>query len=131
MRGTIASARCAARSTETAAAAAYDANGSAPAGESPTSTAAHAAASLPRIRGSLRPACPLSRSVSMDWDERFARGDELHAGLPSPPLPQAVAAVTPGLAPDLACGAGRHSIFLAEQGSRVPPIDPCRLPSAP
>jgi len=35
------------------AAAANEANGSAPAGESPTNTAAHAAASLPRIRGSL------------------------------------------------------------------------------
>src|SRR6184192_3205376 len=104
MRGTITSARCAARSTDTAAAAAYEANGKAPAGESPTNTAAHAAASLPRIRGSLRPGCPLSRSVRMDWDERFARGDELHGGLPSPPLPQAIEGVTPGRALDLACG---------------------------
>ena len=63
----------------------------------------------------------------MDWDERFARGDELHGGLPSPPLPQAIEGVTPGLALDLACGAGRHSLFLAERGWRVHAIDSSRV----
>src|ERR1041384_319711 len=49
----LTSTRCALCSTQTAAAAAYDANGSAPAGESPTSTAAHAAARPPRLHASL------------------------------------------------------------------------------
>ncbi len=63
----------------------------------------------------------------MDWDERFARGDELHGGLPSPPLPQAIEGVTPGRALDLACGAGRHAIFLAERGWLVHAIDSSRV----
>jgi SAM-dependent methyltransferase len=57
------------------------------------------------------------------WDERFARGDELHGYAPSAPLPAAVEGLTPGLALDLACGAGRHSIFLAERGWRVIAVD--------
>ena len=60
------------------------------------------------------------------WDERFARGDELHDYQPSPPLPAAVAGVTPGLALDLASGAGRHAIWLAERGWRVEAIDGSR-----
>lgn len=123
-RGTFTSARWAARSTDTAAAAANDANGSAPAGDIPTNTAAHAAASLPRIRGSLRPARALSMT---NWDERFLRGDELHGGLPSPPLPQAIEGLQPGTALDLACGAGRHAIWLAERGWKVHAIDSSRV----
>src|SRR5436309_3370523 len=80
-------------------------------GESPTSTAAHAAANLPRIRSSLRPGWPLSTAM-IDWDERFSRGDELYGGLPSPPLPQAIKGIAPGTALDLASGAGRHSLYL-------------------
>lgn len=59
----------------------------------------------------------------MNWNERFARGEELHGYAPSPPLPQAVQGVAPGLALDLACGAGRHAIFLAERGWRVHALD--------
>jgi len=58
-----------------------------------------------------------------EWNERFARGEELHGGIPSPPLPAAVEGVPPGLALDLACGAGRHAIFLAERGWRVLALD--------
>src|SRR6266403_749319 len=54
------STRCEAASAETDATAAKEARGNAPAGASPTSTAAHAAATLPRIRGSLSPAPDLS-----------------------------------------------------------------------
>jgi tellurite methyltransferase len=63
----------------------------------------------------------------MDWDERFLRGDELHGYVPSPPLPQAVAGIAPGRALDLACGAGRHAIFLAELGWTVHAIDGSRV----
>src|SRR5437764_712847 len=61
------------------------------------------------------------------WDEKFARGDELHAFAPSVPLPDAIRGLTPGLALDLACGAGRHAIYLAEQGWRVRALDGSRV----
>jgi len=63
----------------------------------------------------------------MDWDERFLRGDELHGYMPSPPLPQAVGGIAPRRALDLACGAGRHAIFLAERGWTVHAIDGSRV----
>jgi len=61
------------------------------------------------------------------WDEKFARGDELHAFAPSVPLADAIRCLTPGLALDLACGAGRHAIYLAEQGWRVRALDGSRV----
>jgi SAM-dependent methyltransferase len=63
------------------------------------------------------------------WDEKFARGEELHGYEPSPPLPAAVANVPPGLALDIASGAGRHAIWLAERGWRVDAIDGSRTGS--
>lgn len=63
----------------------------------------------------------------MDWDERFAKGDELHGGLPSPPLPMAVRDLAPGSALDLAAGAGRHALYLAERGWKVHAIDGSRV----
>ena len=57
------------------------------------------------------------------WNERFSRGEELHGYAPSPPLPAAIAGVAPGVALDLACGAGRHALFLAEHGWRVVAVD--------
>jgi tellurite methyltransferase len=63
----------------------------------------------------------------MDWDERFAKGHELHGSAPSPPLPEAAALLAPGLALDLACGAGRHAVFLAERGWRVEALDASRV----
>jgi SAM-dependent methyltransferase len=63
------------------------------------------------------------------WDERFARGEELHDDQPSPPLPAAVAGIAPGLALDLASGAGRHALWLAERGWRVHAVDGSRVGS--
>ncbi len=65
---------------------------------------------------------PLSR-----WDERYARGDELYGFVPSPPLPAAISGVPPGLALDLACGGGRHALFLAERGWQVDAVDASRV----
>src|SRR6267378_6896437 len=69
----------------------------------------------------------LVRCCTMDWDERFLQGDPRHGYVPSPPLPQAVQGVAPGRALDLACGAGRHAIFLAERGWKVHAIDGSRF----
>ena len=60
------------------------------------------------------------------WDEKFARGDEIHAFAPSAPLPEALRGLAPGLALDLASGAGRHALFLAEQGWQVRALDGSR-----
>src|SRR5262245_19630142 len=57
------------------------------------------------------------------WNERYTRGEETYDYHPSPPLPAAVHGLAPGLALDLACGAGRHAIFLAERGFRVVAVD--------
>jgi SAM-dependent methyltransferase len=57
------------------------------------------------------------------WNERHARGEETHDHRPSPPLPKALEGLSPGLALDLACGAGRHAVHLAERGFRVVAVD--------
>jgi tellurite methyltransferase len=61
------------------------------------------------------------------WDEKFARGEELHGFGPSAPLPAAVGDVAPGLALDLASGAGRHALYLAERGWRVHALEGSRV----
>jgi tellurite methyltransferase len=57
------------------------------------------------------------------WNERYAAGEGLHEMLPSPPLEAAIEGVRPGLALDVACGAGRHALFLAERGWHVVAVD--------
>ena len=61
------------------------------------------------------------------WDEKFGRDEELHDFAPSAPLPMAIEGVASGLALDLASGAGRHALFLAERGWRVHAIDGSRV----
>ena len=56
------------------------------------------------------------------WDERYRDGEHTTAE-PSPLLRMAVAGVRPGRALDLACGAGRHTIFLAKSGWNVLAVD--------
>ena len=58
-----------------------------------------------------------------DWDQRFAAGEDMEGGLPSPLLAQAIQGVPPGLALDLACGPGRNALFLAEHGWQVQALD--------
>jgi len=61
-----------------------------------------------------------------DWDERYRRGE--HAPKePTPLLRSAVEHLRPGCALDLACGAGRHSIFLAERAWNVTAVDASRI----
>jgi SAM-dependent methyltransferase len=60
------------------------------------------------------------------WNERYSRREGVHEFAPSPPLPWAVEGLQPGLALDIASGAGRHSIFLAERGWRVVAVEGAR-----
>src|SRR2546426_12500807 len=56
------------------------------------------------------------------WDERY-RGGEASGREPSPLLVRAVASLAPGRALDLACGLGRHALFLGQQGWSVTAVD--------
>jgi tellurite methyltransferase len=61
-----------------------------------------------------------------DWDERYRRAQ--HATTePNPLLVRAVDDLTPGRALDLACGAGRHALFLAQRGWSVTAVDASRV----
>jgi tellurite methyltransferase len=57
------------------------------------------------------------------WDARYASGEDLHGWAPSPLLAEALEDLPPGSALDLACGAGRHALFLADRGWRVEAVD--------
>ena len=57
-----------------------------------------------------------------DWDDRYSRGEHIIKE-PLPLLVRLASELPPGRALDLACGAGRHAIFLAERGWRVTAVD--------
>ncbi len=58
-----------------------------------------------------------------DWDQRYAADDLRSAGEPSRFLVAEAAALPPGRALDLACGQGRHAVWLAARGWRVTGVD--------
>jgi SAM-dependent methyltransferase len=57
------------------------------------------------------------------WNARYAEREPGRLPEPSPPLPDAIAGVDPGRALDLACGTGRHAVWLASRGWRVDAVD--------
>ena len=59
------------------------------------------------------------------WDERYLRGEHITKE-PSPLLIKAIKDLKPGRALDLACGVGRHAIYLADRGWRVTAVDSSR-----
>src|SRR2546425_738049 len=61
-----------------------------------------------------------------DWDRRYREGE--HARDEPHPLVTGFAAkLTPGFGLDVACGAGRHAIWLAERGWQVTAVDSSRV----
>ena len=61
-----------------------------------------------------------------DWDERYRSGEHTTKE-PSPLLIKAIKVLKPGRALDIACGVGRHAIYLAERGWQVTAVDSSRV----
>ena len=61
-----------------------------------------------------------------DWDQRYRSGEHTTKE-PSPLLRTAIANLKPGRALDIACGVGRHAIFLAAYGWHVMAVDSSRV----
>jgi SAM-dependent methyltransferase len=60
--------------------------------------------------------------VARNWDQHYA--DPAHVDSPTDPLLiQAAEMLPPGRALDLACGPGRHALYLARLGWRVTAVD--------
>jgi tellurite methyltransferase len=57
-----------------------------------------------------------------DWEERYKRG-KYTSEEPHPLLFQFISDLSPGRALDVACGVGRHAIWLAERGWQVDAVD--------
>ena len=57
------------------------------------------------------------------WNARYAARERPAEPDPSPLLTRALAGVPAGRALDLACGAGRHALWLAARGWRVAAVD--------
>ena len=58
------------------------------------------------------------------WNRRYAAADRIHAtAVPNRFLVAEIADLAPGTALDLACGAGRNAVWLAQGGWRVTAVD--------
>lgn len=65
----------------------------------------------------------MPKNKSESWDERYKRGDAPRGEDPSDLLLKWISNLPRGKALDVACGAGRNSLFLAENGYDVDAID--------
>src|SRR5689334_8820018 len=60
--------------------------------------------------------------IMPNWDERYRNGEHTNRE-PLPLLIRVIKDLNPGRALDLACGVGRHAIYLAQHDWRVTAID--------
>lgn len=63
-----------------------------------------------------------SEAAMTDWNEHYRRGEHVNDD-PHPLVKEFAAQLEPSRALDVACGAGRHSILLAERGWQVTAVD--------
>lgn len=64
-----------------------------------------------------------SKARIAKWNARYAAGGDAPGAPPLRLLAAAVEGVQPGRALDLACGSGRHALWLAARGWRVAAVD--------
>ena len=65
-----------------------------------------------------------SDSKREDWNRRYATADRIHSmAAPNRFFVAEVAELGPGRALDVACGAGRNAVWLAQRGWRVTAVD--------
>jgi 2-polyprenyl-3-methyl-5-hydroxy-6-metoxy-1,4-benzoquinol methylase len=57
------------------------------------------------------------------WDRKYAETEQLWAATPNRSFAAEAAGLPPGRALDLACGEGRHAIWLASRGWQVTAVD--------
>lgn len=57
------------------------------------------------------------------WEEKYRSGDRGKEAEPTALVVETVEKLVPGTAIDLACGAGRHALYLAERGWTVTAVD--------
>ena len=65
----------------------------------------------------------MSDADSEKWNRRYREGAYAGRRHPSALLETWIEAIAPGRALDLACGAGRNALYLAERGFRVDAVD--------
>ena len=58
-----------------------------------------------------------------DWDRKYAETEQLWAATPNRTFAAEAADLPPKSALDLACGEGRHAVWLAKRGWRVTAVD--------
>lgn len=58
-----------------------------------------------------------------EWEQRYRAQEETSASPPHPLVVEAAHSLPPGRALDLACGAGRNALWLAESGWSVTAVD--------
>jgi SAM-dependent methyltransferase len=74
------------------------------------------------VSTSARDDAPVPTSGAGEWDARYAQGSPWSAG-PNGTVRQVVEGLPPGRARDVACGDGRHAVWLARLGWQVDAID--------
>lgn len=57
------------------------------------------------------------------WDERYSQADMVWGTPPNPVVVEFATSLPPGRALDLACGEGRHALWLATRGWRTTGVD--------